>query len=50
MSSNLDSNCIHSFGNKVSTFCGSSNDTDFSILGALVHGDFIVGASNDTDD
>ena len=33
-----------------STFCGSSNDTDFSTVGALVGGNFIIGASNDTID
>ena len=35
---------------RVSDFCGSSNDTDFSMTGALVGGDFIAGASNDTVD
>jgi len=35
---------------RVSTFCGSSNDTDFSNTGALVARGFIVGGSNDTAD
>lgn len=34
----------------VSTFCGSSNETDFSMTGALVGGGFIAGASNDNVD
>ena len=32
---------------RVSDLCGSSNDTDFSMTGALLGGDFITGASTD---
>ena len=35
---------------RVSDFFGSSNDTDFSMVGTFLVGDFIAGASNDTAD